>query len=92
MTPLADPLVFWGVLGLQTLGLMSMVLIRMPQAMHLHSCCRMLFFACMFIVGLATIYAMGCHSSCWAWYGTTFSLMAVGGTVDLGSAARVEAF
>lgn len=93
MPQLADPIVFfWSVLVLQVIGLASMFLARMPHPTFLHGCCRRLFVVCLIVVGLATIYAMGSQTSTWAWYGTTFSLMAVGGTMDLGSASRIAGF
>jgi len=93
MPLLADPLVFfWCVLVLQVVGLASMFLARMPHPTFLHCCCRRLFVVCLVVVGLATIYAMGSQTSAWAWCGTTFSLMAVGGTMDLGGASRIAGF
>jgi hypothetical protein len=93
MPQVADPIVFfWSVLALQMVGLASMLLARMPHPTLLHNCCRRLFIACLIIVGLATIYAMGSQTSSWAWYGTTFSLLAVGGTIDFGTAPRIAGF
>lgn len=93
MPYLADPAVFfWSILVLQVVGLASMFLARMPHATLLHSCCRRVFVLCLVIVGVATIYAMGSQSNCWAWCGTIFSLMAVGGTMDLGGAQRMAGF
>jgi len=90
---LADPGVFfWTVLALQVVGLASMFLARLPHPTFLHICCRRLFVVCLVVVGLATIYAMGLQCSTWAWCGTTFSLMAVGGTMDLGGASRIAGF
>jgi len=90
MPQLADPVVFfWSVFALQVVGLTSMFLARMPHPTFLHNCCRRLFVVCLIVVGLATIYAMGSQSNCWAWCGTVFSLMAVGGTMDLGGASRI---
>lgn len=90
MPQVADPIVFfWSMLALQVVGLASMLLARMPHPTLLHTWCRRLFVVCLIVVGLATIYAMGSQSSSWAWCGTTFSLMAVGGTMDLGGASRM---
>jgi hypothetical protein len=90
MPTLADPVVFfWAVLALQVIGLSSMLLARMPHASWLHTCCRHIFIVCLVVGGVATIYAMGSKSDCWAWCGTMFSIMAVGGTADLGRASRV---
>jgi hypothetical protein len=93
MPQVPDPHVFfWCMLVLQVVGLASMLLGRMPQPTLLHHCCRQVFIVCLVVVGLATIYAMGSQTSTWAWCGTTFSVMAVGGTMDLGSASRIAGF
>ena len=93
MPQLADPVVFfWSVLVLQVVGVASMFLARMPNPTLLHGLCRRVFVLSLVTVGLATIYAMGSQSNCWAWCGTVFSLMAVGGTMDLGGASRVAGF
>jgi hypothetical protein len=36
--------------------------------------------------------AIGMKSGCWAWCGTTFSIMAVGATFDLGNPVRATGF
>lgn len=93
MPQVADPIIFfWIMLLLQVVGLASMVLTRIPHSTLLHSCCQKLFIVCLVVVGLATIYAMGSQCSTWAWCGTTFSVMAVGGTMDLGNASRIAGF
>jgi hypothetical protein len=93
MPQVADPLVFfWIMLVVQVVGLASMLLARLPHPTPLHICCRQLFIVCLVSVGLATIYAMGSQTSTWAWCGTTFSVMAVGGTMDLGNASRIAGF
>ena len=85
MPLLADPVFLWSALAIQMIGLVSMVLARMPHFTLLHSACRSLFLGCLVAVGISTVYAMGCHSSCWAWFGTVFSVMAVGATADFGA-------
>jgi hypothetical protein len=93
MAQTADPaLFFWIVLALQLVGLTSMFLARMPHATSLHTCCRSVFLLCLIVVGVATIYSMGSQGHSWAWCGTVFSLMAVGGTMDLGGASRMAGF
>lgn len=87
MPAVADPAAFfWSVLLLQVVGVASMLLARRPQPTLLHHFCRRLFIASLIVVGLATVYSMGTHSDHWAWCGTVFSIMAVGGTMDLGGA------
>ena len=74
MPQVADQFVFfWIMLVLQVVGLASMFLARMPHRTLLHIFCRQLFVACLIIVGLATIYAMGSQTSTWAWCGTTLA-------------------
>ncbi|MDX1945202.1 MAG: hypothetical protein SFU86_07335 [Pirellulaceae bacterium] len=87
MPTLADPVLLWTLFAIQLVGLVSMVLARMPHGTLLHGACRSLFVGCLVVVGLATVYAMGCYGSSWAWSGTVFSIMAVGGTADFGRAA-----
>jgi hypothetical protein len=79
-------------LAIQMVGLVSMVLARMPHTSSMHAVCRLLFLGCLVVVGLTTVVAMGCHNSCWAWSGTVFSIMAVGATADSGSAMHVNGF
>jgi cell division protein FtsW (lipid II flippase) len=87
MPLLADPVLCWCLFAIQLVGLVSMVLARMPETSSLHAFCRTCFLACLVVVGLATIAAtIDCHSSSWAWCATIFSVMAVGATADLGPA------
>lgn len=93
MPLLADPVFAWCLFGIQVLGLVCMVLARMPASSLLHSTCRICFFGCLVAVGLTTLAAsLDCHASCWAWCATIFSMMAVGAAADLGGAASTSAF
>ena len=92
MTEFADPLVFWGMLLVQIIGLASVLLARLPHACLTQCYCRRLFVLCFVGLGLATLYAIGNQSGYWAWCGTTFTLMAVGGSSDLGSAVESSGF
>lgn len=85
MTLLADPVLSWCLFAVQLLGLVSMLLARMPATTSLHNLCRTCFLGCLVVVGLATIAAtIDCQSSSWAWCATVFSMMAVGAAADLG--------
>ena len=86
MSLLADPVLCWCLFAIQLVGLISMVLARMPETTSLHVFCRTCFLGCLVVVGLATIgTSIDCHTtSCWAWCATIFSVMAVGATADLG--------
>ena len=93
MPLLADPVFCWCVFAIQVVGLVSMLLARMPAYSALHCFCRTCFFGCLVAAGLATIgMAVDCHTSCWAWCATIFSMMAVGAAADLGGAASTPTF
>ena len=87
--PTLDPgLVFWLLAALHVAGLASMLLSRLPQSHRMQSLSQRVFLLCLVFVGLATFVTICVQSNCWVWSGTTFSLMAVGATADLGQAAR----
>ncbi len=93
MLEFRDPLLFWGTLALQLIGLGSVVLARLPCRCPLQSTfCRLTFFACLFGVAVATMIAIEAHSGSWAWCATTFSLMAVGATFDLRNSVPATGF
>lgn len=92
MTEFADPMVFWSMVALQFVGLASILLARFPHACIKQGYCRGLFVLCLMVLGFATIYSIGAESSYWAWCGTTFSVMAVGGTSDLGGSVQGTGF
>lgn len=83
---MSDHLFFWVMLSIQVLGVISAILSRMSAA-HLQGTkwCRNIFLGCLVVLGLATMYAIGIQSGHWAYCGTTFSLMAVGGTWEAGT-------
>ena len=85
----ADPgIVFWLLAALHLVGLTSMFLSRLPHSQRVHSLCQNVFLLSLVFVGAATMFTICVQSNCWVWSGTTFSLMAVGATADLGQAAR----
>jgi hypothetical protein len=84
-----DPgLIFWLLAALHLVGLASMFLSRLPQSHRVSSLCQHFFLACLVFVGLATMFTICAQNHFWVWSGTTFSLMAVGATADLGQAGR----
>lgn len=88
-----DPLLFWCTLALQLVGLASVVIARLPCRCPLKStACRVLFLACLLSLAIATMAAIHMGNGVWAWCGTTFSLMAVGVSVDLRSSMVVTGF
>lgn len=82
----ADPAFFWITLALQLTGLASIFLARLERSTH-HHYCQAFFVVCLVGMGLATCTAIGMNHGCWAWCGTTFSIMAVGATFDVGGSA-----
>jgi hypothetical protein len=92
MLEFIDPLLFWGVLALQIIGVASVVFARLPRQCPIQACCRTLFVGCLVFVGMATMAAISVQSGCWAWCGITFSIMAVGATFDRGVPVRATAY
>ena len=92
MLDLVEPLSSWGIWVLQFLGLASVVLARLPKAGLTQSICRTCFFSCLAFVAVATMLAIGCRSECWIYCGTTFSLMAVGATLDFSGPLEATGF
>jgi hypothetical protein len=87
LLPAADPgLLFWSLAALHIAGLMSMLFARLPRSHRIHALCHHGFFACLLFVGVVTMLTILTRSNWWVWSGTTFSIMAVGATADLGSA------
>ena len=79
-------IVFWLLAGLHLFGLASMFLARLPRSHRVHAIFQHLFVVSLIFIGLATMVTICVQSNCWVWSGTTFSLMAVGATADLGPA------
>ncbi|QDU27257.1 hypothetical protein ETAA8_23440 [Anatilimnocola aggregata] len=93
MLEFMDPMLFWATLALQLVGLVSVVLARLPRRCPLQCACfRTLFFGCLIGLAVATMVAIEAQSGSWAWCGTTFSVMAVGATLDLRSSMVVTGF
>jgi hypothetical protein len=83
----ADPgLLFWMAAVLHVVGLASTFLARLPQSQRGCTLCHGGFLACLVCVAAATFLAILVRSDWWVWSGTVFSIMAVGGTADLGAA------
>ncbi len=88
MSPTDPALAFWMLTALHLAGLTSMFLSRLPHSHRNHALCQRAFLLCLVFVGVATVVTISLQSNCWVFSGTTFSVMAVGATLDLGQAAR----
>lgn len=85
-------LLFWLALVVHIIGLASTFLARLPHSRRGHVVCHGGFLTCLILVASATFCTILARSDWWVWSGTVFSIMAVGGTAELGSAARVAGF
>jgi len=95
MTSLAAPdpgLVFWLLAPLHAIGLVSILLTRLPRSHRIHGLCHHGFFACLLLVACATMLTIVMRSPWWVWSGTTFSIMAVGATAEWGQTAKAPGF
>ena len=91
--PAADPgLLFWLLILVNVVGLASTFLARLPQSHRIHMLCHHAFVASLVLVALATMFTICTQHNGWVWSGTTFSIMAVGATFDLGQAVRAPGF
>ena len=83
----ADPgLLFWLLAALHVAGLATMFFTRLPTSHLVHTICHHGFFACLIFVAAATLFTIVTKSNWWVWSGTTFSIMAVGISAELGQA------
>ena len=92
MIEFADPVAFWGLLLVQACGLASILLGRTGKFSKAHDYCRGIYLGCLFVLASATLCAVIYDSGWWAWFGTTLSVMAVGGTLDVGQSLANRGF
>jgi hypothetical protein len=89
----ADPgLIFWLLAPLHIVGLVSVLLTRLPRSHRVRGLCHHGFLACLFFVAGATLFTILTQNDWWVWSGTTFSLMAVGATAEWGRAVQAPGF
>jgi hypothetical protein len=90
--PFADgSLLFWIAAVLHIAGLASTFLGRLPRSPRGLALCHCGFLACLVCVAGATLLTIVAHSDWWVWSGTTFSIMAVGGTAELSPSVASQA-
>jgi len=76
------PAAFWILIGIQTLGLMSAWAARVSEGSSGQTASHLLFFACLALVGTATVVALAIGPGCWLTSATTLSLMVLMVTCD----------
>ena len=82
------PLTFWLMAAIPIVGLLSLALTRVGEHTTASFPCRCVFFACLLLVGFATMLSVASGTGQWTIGGATLSLMVVGSTLDLRSDAR----
>ncbi len=87
MNSLSLPCLFWLILGIQVMSLAVIIALRLLPRGRSRSVCQQVFFGLLLAMGLVTISAVGAASSVWLWSAASLSIMTVGATCDLGSAA-----
>ena len=89
----ADPgLIFWLLAALHVLGLISVLLTRLPLCHRVHALCHHGFVLFLVLVAGATLLTIVTRNGWWVWSGTTFSIMAVGATAEWGRAVHATGF
>ena len=83
-----QPVAFWLMTTVQIAGLFSLALTRVGEHTTASLPCRRIFFACLLLVGLATMLSVASRTGHWTMGGATLSLMVVGSTLDLRSDVR----
>jgi hypothetical protein len=89
MTPVESSYVFWLLLAVELLGLVSAVMARTCEGSRREAWYQRLFLLVMGMVGVATIISLGFGPDCWLAAGATFSLMVVIATIDFGRSQQV---
>ncbi|MGA2032909.1 MAG: hypothetical protein ABSG68_11665 [Thermoguttaceae bacterium] len=72
----------WVVMAVQVIGLGSAWIARAGEGSHRQKPLQNVFAACLVLVGLATVFALGLGPGCWLSSGTTFSIMVLTVTGD----------
>jgi hypothetical protein len=88
MSALQSPSAIWIIAVVQVLGLASAWLARLSEGSRRQTSCQWLFFACLMLVGAATIVALHFGPGFWLTAGGTLSVMVLGATCDFTPAAR----
>jgi len=88
MAPMETSTVFWLLLAVELLGLISAAAARFSEGTRGEAWSQRIFLAMMGVVGVATIFSLGVGPTCWPTAGATFSLMLLIATSDFGRASQ----
>jgi len=90
MSSISEHCVFWLVVAIQLLGVVSVAAARLTERSCIRAMCQHTFFVCLLAVGLATMFAIHLQSPNWLPCAATLGLMSVGATLDCGSYRDVQ--
>ena len=82
MTSLEMPIVCWLFGVVELLGLVSAWAARLSEGSQRQTLCQHLFFACMALVGTATLVSFGLGPACWLASAVTLAVMVLTVTCD----------
>ncbi len=88
MSVLHSSVALWAFVVAQILGLVSAWCARLSEGSTRQTPCQWLFFGCLILVGIATIFALRLGSGPWLTSGSTLSLMVLTVTCDFNRAGR----
>ena len=77
-----------GLAALQILGLASALVARLTEGSCCQATTQQIFFACLALVGMATMFLLGMRPGYWLSSGATLSLMVLAATCDFRHARR----
>jgi hypothetical protein len=84
------PSLFWVIVAMQTLGLLSAWLARYSVGSRSERSCQWLFFSCLTLVGCSTVVAMSVSAASWLFCAGTLALMVIAVVYDFGGDAEAE--
>jgi Flp pilus assembly protein TadB len=82
--------VFWVVVSIQFAGLFSAWLARQTVGGRAERPCQRLFLACLALVGVTSVVAMGISAASWLFSAATLALMVIAAVWDFGRQAETE--
>lgn len=81
---------FWGVVVIQVIGLLSVWMARLAVGRRSRRTCQRLFLSCLALVGATSVVAMGISAASWLFSAAVLALMVVGAVWDLGGPSNAE--
>ena len=88
MSVLHSSIALWACVAAQILGLVSAWCARLSEGSTRQTPCQWVFFACLILVGIATMLALRLGAGTWLTSGGTLSLMVLTVTCDFNRAGR----